>query len=165
LRKRARWRWLAPSLLCAAFAAAAAPPPPATARIEARSADLLAVGVVRGERMSIRLSRLIDNAPVADAAVSLLLRGASYAAVAETDGSYSVQAPALALQGTAAVDIQVTDARGREDLKGTLDTTAAAPAEDRNGSRQLWWWVLNFAVCIGFLMLISRRRKASAARG
>jgi hypothetical protein len=162
LRKGASWRWLCPALLCAAFAAFAAAPPPATARIEARSSDLLAVGVVRGERMSIRLSRLADNAPVADAAVSLLLRGASYAAIAETDGSYSVQAPALALPGTAGVDIQVTDAGGREDLKGTLQTAAAAaPAEDRNSSRQLWWWVLNFAVCIGFLMLISRRRKAA----
>jgi hypothetical protein len=27
-------------------------------------------------------------------------------------------------------------------------------------ARQMWWWALNFAVCIGFLMLWSRRRKA-----
>jgi hypothetical protein len=160
LRHRAPWRWLAPALLCAVLACAAQPV--AGERIEARSTDLLAVGMVHGDRMSIRLSRLIDNAPVADAAVSVLLRGATYAAVAETDGSYSLQASALALAGSAAVDIQVTRPSGRENLKGTLQAAAgAAPAEDRNSSRQLWWWVLNFAVCIGFLMLISRRRKAA----
>jgi hypothetical protein len=36
-----------------------------------------------------------------------------------------------------------------------------AKPDDKNGARQIWWWVLNFAVCIGFLMLFSRRRKAA----
>jgi hypothetical protein len=43
-----------------------------------------------------------------------------------------------------------------------LQTAAAAgPSEDKNSARQLWWWALNFGVCIGFLWLISRRRKAA----
>jgi hypothetical protein len=40
---------------------------------------------------------------------------------------------------------------------------AAGAPQDKNTARQLWWWVLNFGVCIGFLYLISRRRKR--ARG
>jgi hypothetical protein len=51
----------------------------------------------------------------------------------------------------------------REDLTGTLQVAESAPkAEDKNSARQLGWWVLNFAVCIGFLMLWSRRRKTAA---
>jgi hypothetical protein len=132
---------------------------PAPARIEARSADLLAVGLVHDDRMSIHLSRLIDNAPVRDAAVTVVLRGASHPTTAEADGSFTLQTPDLALPGAAAVEFQVAQAAAHETFKGTLQVTAGEPA-DKNSARQLWWWVLNFAVCIGFLWLISRRRKA-----
>jgi hypothetical protein len=133
---------------------------PAPARIEARSAELLAVGLVHDDRMSIHLSRLIDNAPVRGAAVTVVLRGASHPATAEADGSFTLQTPDLALPGAAAVEFQVTQAAAHETLKGTLQV-AAGRSEDKNSARQLWWWVLNFAVCIGFLWLISRRRKAA----
>ncbi|MGB6308935.1 MAG: hypothetical protein WBF89_14200 [Steroidobacteraceae bacterium] len=155
------WACLFAAMAAAAFAAtpgeSAAP-----ARIEARSADLLAVGLVRGDRMTIHLSRVIDNAPVRDAAVTVLLRGASHPATAETDGSYTLQSKDLALPGAAAVEIEVVDATGRERLKGTLQVSGAAGrTEDGNSARQLGWWVLNFAVCIGFLWLFSRRRKSA----
>lgn len=148
----------------AAFAAAsgelAAP-----ARIEARSADLLAVGLVHGDRMIIRLSRLIDNAPVRDAAVTVALRGATYPTTAEADGSFTLQTKDLTLPGAAAVEFQVAQAGARETLKGALQVTAgAAQSNNRNSARQLWWWALNFAVCIGFLWLISRRRKSHGAK-
>ena len=130
-------------------------------RVEARSDDLLAVGMVHGDRMSIRLSRLTDNAPVVDAEVTVQLRGLSRAATAEADGSYTVQMKELALTGAAAVEFQVAQTARRETLKGILEIAGNSPRpEDRNSARQLWWWVLNFAVCIGFLMLISRRRKS-----
>ena len=159
---------LAPVCLFAALGlgvpgfAAAAAEPSAPARIEARSADLVAVGLVRGDRLSIHLSRLIDNAPVRDAAVTVVLRGAAHPATAEADGSFTLRSPDLAVPGAAAVEIRVTQAAAQETLKGTLQV-AAAPGqpEDKNTARQLWWWVLNFAVCIGFLWLISRRRKAA----
>lgn len=143
-------------------ARAAEPSPPAPTRIEARSADLLAVGLVHDDRMTIHLSRVIDNAPVRDAAVTVVLRGASHPATAETDGSYTLQTKDLALPGAAAVEFDVADAGGQESLKGTLEIAAPAgkPA-DQNSARQLGWWVLNFAVCIGFLWLISRRRKSA----
>jgi hypothetical protein len=132
------------------------------ARIEARSADLLAVGLVQDGRMTIHLSRVIDNAPVRDAAVTVVLRGASYPATAQTDGSYTLQTKDLALPGAAAVEFDVAEAGGQQSLKGTLQVAAAGgKSGDENSARQLGWWVLNFAVCIGFLWLISRRRKSA----
>ena len=137
----------------------------APARVEARSLDLMAVGLARDDKMTIRLSRLIDNAPVRDAAVTVTLRGVRYPTTAEADGSFTLQTKDLAIPGAAAVEFQVVQAAARETLKGTLQTAGGAgPSDDRNSARQLWWWVLNFAVCIGFLWLYSRRRKAGSDR-
>ena len=134
----------------------------ASQRVEARSADLLAVGLVRGNRMTIHLSRLLDNSPVRDAAVTVMLRGAAHPAVAETDGSYTLETSELAVPGAVAVEFQVAQAGARQSLKGTLQiASAAGQPEDKNAARQLGWWVLNFAVCIGFLWLVSRRRKSA----
>jgi hypothetical protein len=145
------------ALLTWGLAVGEATPP---TRLEARSPDLLAVALIHENRMTIHLSRLMDNAPVRDAAVSVLLRGVSYPTIAEADGSFSLESKELALPGAAAVEFQISQATGPETLKATYQV-AETPvhSEDKNGARQLWWWVLNFAVCIGFLMLISRRRK------
>jgi hypothetical protein len=130
------------------------------ARVEARSAVFLAVGVVRDDKMSIHLSRLADNAPVRDAAINVVLRGTPHQATAEVDGSYSLQTKDLMLPGAAAVEFQVSQGAARESLKGTLDILGTAEkSADKNNARQLWWWVLNFGVCFGVLWLISRRRK------
>jgi hypothetical protein len=145
----------------AAYAAALAAPIP---RVEARSADFLAVGVVRDDKMSIHLSRLSDNAPVRDALVTVVLRGTAHPTIAEVDGSYSLQTQDLTLPGAATVEFQVSQGAVRESLKGTLDIAGAADrSDDKNSARQLWWWVLNFAVCFGVLWLISQRRKAAKA--
>ncbi|MGA2187595.1 MAG: hypothetical protein ABSH33_03635 [Steroidobacteraceae bacterium] len=138
---------------------------PAAPRIEARSADLLAVGIVHGDRMSIHLSRLVDNAPVRDAVLKVLLRGVVHPAVAEVDGGYSVQTPDLAVPGAASLVFQVSQGPARQDLTGQLMVAErASPPDEKNSARQLWWWVLNFAVCVGFLLLLSRRRKAANER-
>ena len=142
----------------AALTAAAADAP--GSRIEARSADFLAVGIVQSDHMSIHLSRLLDNAPVHDAVLSVALRGSVHPTVAEADGSYTLQTPDLELPGSAAVVFQVAQGPTHEDLSGTLSLADSAPkADGKNSARQLWWWVLNFAVCIGFLKLWSKRRK------
>jgi hypothetical protein len=151
-------------IAAAAFARVAMADATAVSRVEARSADLLAVGLVRADRMTIHLSRLVDNAPVHDAVVTVMLRGTVHPAIAEVDGSYSLQTPDLTLPGAVAVEIQVAQAAGSQSLKGMLQIeSGAAQPEDKNSARQLWWWVLNFAVCIGFLWLVSRRRKNSKA--
>jgi hypothetical protein len=146
-------------------AAADAPGEAAASRIEARSADLLAVGLVHGDRMTIHLSRVIDNAPVRDAQVTVVLRGAAHPTTAETDGSYTLQTKDLTLPGAAAVEFRLAQAGAQESLKGMLQIAAdAGQSENKNSARQLWWWVLNFAVCIGFLWLYSRRRKSADDR-
>jgi len=89
---------------------------PAAPRIEARSANLLAVGIVHGDRMSIHLSRLIDNAPVRDAVLTVLLRGIVHPTVAEADGSYTLQTKDLDLPGAASVEFQVTQGTAREEI-------------------------------------------------
>jgi hypothetical protein len=155
------------SLCALAFALIEAVPTPAAdgpaaPRIEARSSTLLVVGIVHGDRMSIHLSRLIDNAPVHDAALEVLLRGIVHPAVAEADGSYTLQTKDLEVPGSASIEFQVMQGATRENLKGALLVADGSPKpEAKNSARQLWWWVLNFAVCIGFLMLWSRRRKAA----
>ena len=135
---------------------------PAATRVEARSESLLAVGIVRADRMSIRVTRVVDNAPVSDAVLTVLLRGVAHPTVAEADGSYTLQTDDLRLPGPASLEFQVTQGATRQALKGTLLVAGGgAKPDEKNAARQLWWWVLNFAVCIGFLLLISRRRKSS----
>jgi hypothetical protein len=152
---------------CAALLAAASLPVAradngAVHRIEARSASFLAVGLAQNDRMIIHLSSAVDNAPVRDAAVTVILRGASHSATAETDGSYELRTPDLELPGDAAVEMRVAQGSVQENLRGTLQIPAGEDKpEDKNSARQLGWWVLNFTVCIGFLWLISRRRKAA----
>ena len=151
--------WLA---LCAWATGVLAADTAAISRVEARSNDLLAVGVVHDDKMIIHLSRLADNAPVRDAVVSVVLRGSVHPTTAETDGSYTLQSKDLALPGAAAVDFQIGEGAARESLKGTLDIgSQPGVLDDKNSSRQLWWWVLNFAVCGAAVWLFSRRRKAA----
>jgi len=111
--------------------------------------------------MTLHLSRLEDNAPVRDAEVAVALRGTTHPATALADGGYAIETPDLALPGAAAVRIEVTSGGVRQDLDGTLEHPASsAPADDKGSSRQLGWWVLNFAVCIGFLWLWQRRKRS-----
>jgi hypothetical protein len=161
LRPLAAFVCAAGCALLAALPGRAADEPAAT-RVEARSESLLAVGIVRTDRMSIRLTRVVDNAPVSDAVLTVLLRGVAHPTVAEADGSYTLQTNDLRLPGRASLEYQVTQGTARQTLKGTLLVAdGGAKPDEKNAARQLWWWVLNFAVCIGFLMLISRRRKSS----
>jgi hypothetical protein len=160
--------FLGAAIRCAAGCALLAAVPgraadePAATRVEARSENLLAVGIVRADRLVVHVTRVVDNAPVRDAVVTVLLRGIVHPTVAEADGGYTLQTDDLRLPGPASLEFQVIQGTERHDLKGTLLVAdAGAKPDGKNSSRQLWWWVLNFAVCIGFLMLISRRRKAS----
>jgi hypothetical protein len=150
------------ALLAVAGLPAARADPDAVHRIEARSASFFAVGLTQNDRMIIHLSSAMDNAPVRDAAVTVILRGIAHAATAETDGSYELRTPDLELPGAAAVEMRVTQGVAQESLRGTLQIPEGENKPgDKNSARQLGWWVLNFTVCIGFLWLISRRRKAA----
>lgn len=149
-------------LYCSAIGvlgAAAADPEP-EARIEARSTTYLLVGLVHGESMSVHVSRLLDNTPVRDAQVTMLLRGREYPATAQVDGGYTVTAKELALPGSAAVEFRIARSAVQETLRATLQTSeGTSKDDDKSGIRQYAWWILNFGICIGALMLYSRRSK------
>jgi hypothetical protein len=146
----------------AAFAAPAMAADESAVRVEAHSGDMLAVGLIHGDRLSIRLSHVFDNSPVHDAVVAVVLRGTTYPTVAEADGSYVLTAKDLALPGEAAVEFRITEGRDHETLGGVLKVTATAVGkDDRGNGRQMWWWALNFGVCIAFLWLFSRRKKTA----
>ena len=154
--------FLACAALIACVSGAFAAEPAAISRVEARSNGLLAVGVAHDDKMIIHISRLADNAPVRDAVVSVLLRGTVHPTTAEADGSYLLQTQDLALPGAAALEFQISQGATQDRLKGTLDAgSQPGPLDDKNSSRQLWWWVLNFTVCGAAVWLFSRRRKAA----
>lgn len=141
--------------------AAAADPQP-EARIEARSATFLLVGLVHGESMSVHVSRQLDNSPVRDARVTMLLRGREYPAIAQIDGGYTMNAQELALPGSAVVEFRIAQNGVQESLRATLQTPeGSAKDDDKSGIRQYAWWILNFGICIGALVLYSRRSKNS----
>ncbi len=149
-------------LCTAAVTVTAAADDAAPARLEAHSTHYFVVALVRGDTMNIHVSRLLDNAAVRDAAVVATIRGSSYPATAQADGGYSVTAKELSLPGSAEIDLVVNRGTDREHLPLMLKNAQPAPkADDKNSVRQIGWWILNFAVCIGFLMLVARRRKAA----
>lgn len=140
---------------------AAADPQP-VARIEARSTTYLLVGLVHGETLSVHLSRLLDNSPVPDAQVSMLLRGREYPATAQVDGGYTVTAKELALPGSAVIEFRIAQSAVQETVRATLQTPeGSSKDDDKSLIRQYAWWILNFGICIGALMLYSRRSKNS----
>ena len=129
-------------------------------RIKVQSADLLVVGLVQDDRMNIHVSRILDNAPMRDAIVTVTFRGASYPTVAQVDGGYAMQSWELVGPGAVALEFHVVAGGIDEKLGGTLEVAAApGKAEERSNARQYLWWVLNFAVCGAFLVLWARRRK------
>jgi hypothetical protein len=145
--------WLC-ALSVATLASAATPP----ARVVAASADYRIVGLLRGDTLSLHVSRVLDGAPMTDAAVSVEFRGRSYPATATVDGGYSISTPQLAISGPTAFAFEIRAGNTTQTLRGVL--TGSAKTRSGHGRvRQLGWWVLNFSVCIGFLALLSRRRK------
>ncbi len=129
-------------------------------RIQVQSADLLVVGLVQDDRMNIHVSRVLDNAPVRDATVTVTFRGASYPTVAQVDGGYAMQTWELVKPGAVALEFHVVAGALDEKLGGTLEVAAVpGKTEERSSTRQYLWWVLNFAVCGAFLVLWARRRK------
>ena len=137
---------------------ASASTPPAPARVVAASADYRLVGLLRGDTLSLRVSRVLDGAPVSDVAVSVELRGRSYPATATVDGGYSISTPQLAIPGPTAFAFEIRAGNATQTLRGVL-TGPAKTRPNQGRVRQLAWWILNFTVCIGFLALLSRRRK------
>ena len=139
----------------------------AAARIEARSANYSLVGVVHGDSMTIHVSRLLDNAPVRDAAVD----GRCCAGAMRRGGPGRRQLPAQGA-GTRAARAGghgIPRRAGRHARKGSPATLQSAgtsrPDDDKQRPRQYAWWVLNFGVCVGFLLLWSAAARPPPTTG
>ncbi|MDE2295194.1 MAG: hypothetical protein KGL36_07000 [Gammaproteobacteria bacterium] len=154
-----RLLWRALGLLALSFATlASAATAPTPARVVAKSPSYRLVGLLNGDTLTLRVSRALDGAPVTDAAVTVEFRGRSYPATATVDGGYSVRTPQLAVSGPTAFAFEIRAGRSTQTLRGVL--TGFPKTRSGHGRvRQLGWWILNFSVCIGFLALLSRRRK------
>ena len=112
--------------------------------------------------MNIHVSRVLDNAAVRDAIVTVTFRGATYPTVAQVDGGYAMQSWELVRPGAVAMDFHVVASGVDERLNGTLEVAAVpGQAHEQGSARQYLWWVLNFAVCGAFLLLWTRRRKGA----
>lgn len=156
---------LGAAILLCGFGAmrAQASTPTALRRIEARGAHYRLVGLLRADTMDIHVSRILDNTPVSDAQVTVEFRGRTYATTASIDGGYAFSAPQLRLPGSAAIAFEIAAGGVDETLRGVVRMPDGTGRHSgHGGARQLGWWVLNFAVCIGFLALIARRRKRDA---
>ena len=126
---------LAVLLAAAADQAAVAAAPAPAARVEARSADFLAVGLVRDGVMTIHLSRLLDNAPLHDALLTVNLRGAALPATAEADGSYSVKHRNYRCPGPPPWCSRSSKARTRSDCPASCRSRRAAAGRGRAAPR------------------------------
>ena len=95
-----------------------------------RSAGLLVVGVVHDDKMNIHVSRLNDNAPVRDAAITWYC--AADMPPRRNRRQLFTADQGSALPGAAAVEFQINQAGAHENLKGTLDiATSAGQADDK----------------------------------
>lgn len=142
---------------CALFAGGVHAAQPA--RIKVQSADLLIVGLAQDDRMNIHVSRVLDNAPVRDAIVTVAFRGVNYPMVAQVDGGYAMQSWELVRPGAVVMEFHVVAGGLDQRLNGTLDVPTNAKPDPPGSARQYLWWVLNFAVCGAFLLLWARRKK------
>ena len=147
--------WLCALSLATIASAAVAPAP---ARVVAQSPTYRLVGLLRGDTLRLRVSRALDGTPVTNAAVTVEFRGRSYPATATVDGGYSIRTPQLTAPGPTAFAFEIRAGNETQVLRGVL-TGFAKPRSGHGRVRQLGWWILNFSVCIGFLALLSRRRK------
>ena len=157
-RRSAALAIVAGVVLNAANAGAADTAAPACcAAIEVRSADLLLVGVVHGNKHSREPAQRQCAGATHDrrgiARIDVLSR-------AEADGGYSAE-QGFATARRRGRGVSSESGRCTRLSKARWIANSVGQGEDKNNARQLWWWVLNFAVCFGILWLISRRRKAA----
>ena len=110
-------------------APAAAPASPANPRVALTSDIYEAVGIVRGERLTLYLDRFGTNEPIADAKVTATFGAeGEIAAAPGPDGTYAVSSPKLDGHGPLEVVLSVTGSAGDDLLIGTLNLPEDAAA-------------------------------------
>lgn len=151
----------------------AAPPPRPSSfapRVEAASAELELVGVLRDGKLILYLDRFADNAPVAGASIEVDTPAGTLAAVPVEAGTYVLSAPFLNVPGPHDLAFTVTVDGNADLLLATLSVPAPAnaarpaPPAVLAGLGMVSMGVLA-GVGVGFLagVLVMRRRRGAAA--
>jgi hypothetical protein len=136
------------------------PAAPADGTVVARSAFLTLTAAPSDHSLALRLARVPDHgSSVNPSQVTASLDGRSVPLTAKPDGTY-----VLSLDhesgGRHSLAVVVSHDGFRELLTGTVTLPAQQSALDRlQGHGMLAWWVLNIAVVLIAVIVISRRRK------
>lgn len=116
-------------------------------RTSAASDQLEGVVVLSGAQLLVYLDDYASNAPVADAAIDVIVGNREARAMQRAPGEYVVDAAALGIAPAEpsrhALSLVVTTADGADLLAATLDITAPPPAktEARVAGTAAWWAV------------------------
>jgi hypothetical protein len=137
----------------------AAPTSPQVGSQVAHSA-LLTLSVASADHgLSLQVTRISDHRPITGAgSVTVTLDGHSVPATVQPDGTYLVSTQAER-GGAHALGVVVSHDGIRELLSGTVTLPQQRSALDvLEGHSMFAWWVLNIAVVLIAVIVISRRR-------
>jgi hypothetical protein len=134
------------------------PPQPAST-VVARSALLTLSAAPSDHGLSLQVARISDHRPiVGPGSVTATLDGRSVPVTAQPDGTYLISTRA-ASGGAHSLGVVVSHDGIRELLTGTVTVPQQRSALDvLEGHGMFAWWVLNIAVVLIAVIVISRRR-------
>jgi hypothetical protein len=138
---------------------AASTSPQAGSTIVARSALLTLSAAPADHGLSLQVARISDHRPIiGPGGVAVTLDGHSVPVTAQPDGSYLISTRAQS-GGAHSLGVVVTHDGIRELLTGTVTVPQQRGALDvLEGHGMFAWWVLNIAVVLIAVIVISRRR-------
>jgi len=151
-------------LACAAPARGAQPVPAFTVVAQSSLVTLEAARTAAGIELRVRRNPGDVALPVTALAVSI--DGHSAPASSSADGAWSVPWPTGAAPAAARLEVVIDHDGIREVLSGLLPGSPAGTAQSARGGaaadghhdhKQLLWWVLNIAIVLIAVLLISRR--------
>ena len=137
----------------------AAPTSPQVGSLVARSAQLTLSAVPADHGLSLQVARVSDRRPInGTGSVTVTLDGHGVPVTAQPDGSYLISTRTQS-GGAHTLDVVVSHDGIREVLSGTVTVPQQRSALDVLESHGMSaWWVLNIAVVLIAVIVISRRR-------
>lgn len=127
--------------------------------VVARSALLTLTAAPSDHTLSLRVARISDHRPiVGPQSVTVTLDGHSVPVAAQPDGTYLISTRAQS-GGAHSLGVVVSHDGIRELLTGTVTVPQRRSVLDvLQGHGMFAWWVLNIAVVLIAVIIISRRR-------
>jgi hypothetical protein len=137
----------------------AVPSSPQLGSVVARSALITLSATQADDGLSLRVARISDHRPIVGPGnVTVTLDGHSVPVAAQSDGTYRISTRAES-GGAHSLGVVVSHDGIRELLTGTVTVPQQRSALDvLEGHGMFAWWVLNIAVVLIAVIVISRRR-------